>query len=155
MGIEIERKFLVADDSWESDAGEGLLCRQGYLSSGDGSTVRVRIMGHHAFLTIKGPTDGISRSEFEYDIPIADAEAMLSMCGELVEKIRYFIPFAGMHWELDVFSGSNDGLVMAEVELDAEGQHIEFPDWAGKEVTGDHRYYNAYLAEHPFSQWGS
>ncbi len=153
MGIEIERKFLVKDDSWKAEAGEGQVYRQGYLCSGHGKTVRVRIIGAQAFLTIKGPTNGISRSEFEYEIPVADAEAMLSLCGNLVEKTRYIIEHAGMPWELDVFAGANDGLVMAEIELDAEDQSIELPDWAGEEVSGDPRYYNAYLAEHPFAKW--
>jgi len=153
MGIEIERKFLVKNDAWKKQAGDGLVCRQGYLCSGNGKTVRIRVMGAKAFLTIKGPTNGIARSEFEYEVPVADAEAMLTMCGQLVEKTRYFIRHAGMLWELDVFSGANQGLVMAEIELDAEDQSIELPDWAGEEVSGDPRYHNAYLAEHPFSTW--
>lgn len=151
MGIEIERKFLVKDDSWKAEAGEGQVYRQGYLCSGHGKTVRVRIIGAQAFLTIKGPTNGISRSEFEYEIPVADAEAMLPLCGNLVEKTRYLIDHDSLQWELDVFAGANDGLVMAEIELDSEDQSIELPDWAGEEVSGDPRYYNAYLAEHPFS----
>ncbi len=153
MGIEIERKFLVTDDSWKATAGEGLVCRQGYLCSGDGKTVRVRVIGEKAFLTIKGPTNGISRSEFEYDIPAGDAEALLALCGDPVEKVRYFIPYAGMVWELDVFSGANEGLVMAEIELESEGQSFALPAWAGEEVSGDFRYYNAYLAKHPFTGW--
>lgn len=153
MGIEIERKFLVKNDSWKANAGEGQVCRQGYLCSGEGKTVRIRIIGEQAFLTIKGPTYGISRTEFEYGIPVADAEVMFSLCGNLVEKTRYFIHHNGMQWELDVFAGANEGLVMAEVELDSEGQLIEFPEWAGEEVSGDPRYYNAYLARHPFSRW--
>ena len=153
MGIEIERKYLVQDDSWKDGGGEGQLCRQGYLCSGEGKTVRVRIIGNAAFLTIKGPANGFSRSEFEYGIPVADAESMLSLCGNLVEKTRYFITHAGMLWELDVFSGANDGLVMAEIELDSETQPFDRPGWAGEEVTGDPRYYNAYLARHPFSAW--
>jgi len=151
MGIEIERKFLVKDDSWKAMTGEGQTCRQGYLYSGEGKTVRVRIMGKQAFLTIKGPTNGITRSEFEYEIPVADAEAMLPLCGNLVEKTRYIIDHDSLQWELDVFAGANDGLVMAEIELDSEDQSIALPEWAGEEVSGDPRYYNAYLAEHPFS----
>lgn len=153
MGTEIERKFLVRDDSWEKTAGEGQQCRQGYLCSGDRKTVRVRIIGNEAFLTIKGPTHGISRAEFEYEIPVADAEAMLQMCDNLVEKTRYFIQHAGMQWELDVFYGENEGLVMAEIELDSEDQDVDLPSWAGVEVSGDPRYYNAYLARHPFNGW--
>jgi CYTH domain-containing protein len=153
MGIEIERKFLVKDESWKISAGEGLVCRQGYLLSGEGKTVRVRIMGDQAFLTIKGPTEGITRIEYEYGIPVIDAEALLLLCGNVIEKTRYFIEHAGMRWELDVFSGANEGLVMAEIEIDSVDQQIELPGWAGKEVSGDPRYYNACLAVHPFSTW--
>ena len=152
MGIEIERKFLVEGDGWKATAGEGVACRQGYLDSGQGTTVRVRIIGGMAFLTIKGTTSGITRSEFEYEIPAADAAELLSLCGEaIVEKRRYFIEYAGMTWELDVFSGSNAGLVVAEVELEAEGQLFELPPWAGTEVSADPRYRNGQLARHSFS----
>jgi CYTH domain-containing protein len=153
MGIEIERKFLVVHDSWKSIAGEGLFCRQGYLCSGDGKTVRVRVMGEHAFLTIKGPTNGISRAEFEYGIPVADAECLFTLCGNLVEKTRYIVTHAGQAWELDVFSGMNAGLVVAEIELESEQQEIDVPDWLGREVSGDTRYYNASLSVHPFMLW--
>lgn len=153
MGIEIERKFLVKDESWKSNVGEGLVCRQGYLLSGEGTTVRVRVLGNQGFLTIKGGTTNITRTEFEYEIPVADAESMLAMCGNLVEKTRYFIMHAGWQWELDVFVGENAGLVLAEIELESESQTIEIPEWAGQEVSGDVRYYNAYLARHPFNQW--
>lgn len=151
MGVEIERKFLVIDDSWKAVACKNQVCRQGYLFSGKGRTVRVRIMGDQAFLTIKGPTEGISRNEFEYQIPVDDAKAMFPMCGNLVEKVRYFIIHSGLQWELDVFTGENEGLVMAEVELESEDQPFDLPSWAGEEVTGDPRYYNAYLAEHPYN----
>ena len=153
MGIEIERKFLVKDDSWKPYAGEGQVCRQGYLLSGEGKTLRVRIIGDQAFLTVKGPTEGITRIEFEYGIPVIDAEAMLLLCGNVVEKTRYYIQHTGLQWELDVFSGVNEGLVMAELELEAEDQLFELPGWAGEEVSGDPRYYNACLAENPFSMW--
>lgn len=156
MGIEIERKFLVEGDAWTAVAGEGVLCRQGYLDSGKGTTVRVRIMGTHAYLTIKGATSGITRSEFEYEIPVPDAEELLALCGDaVVEKERYFIDHAGMTWELDVFSGANDGLIMAEIELESENQLFELPDWAGAEVSADPRYRNGYLARHPFRDWGA
>lgn len=154
MGVEIERKFLVQDESWKVGAGEGLDCRQGYLMSNGEKTVRVRIMGDKAYLTIKGPVEGISRSEFEYEIPVEDAEDILALCGHPIEKTRYLIKHAGMRWELDVFAGANEGLVMAEVELASEGQLFELPPWAGEEVSGDIRYYNAYLARRPFSTWG-
>ena len=153
MGIEIERKFLVGNDAWKAFADEGRVCRQGYLCSGDGKTVRVRTMGGQAFLTIKGPTQGISRTEFEYGIPVADAEVLLALCGSLVEKTRFLVAHAGMQWELDVFSGENAGLVMAEIELETEDQEIDLPGWVGEEVSGDARYYNASLAKHPFSSW--
>jgi adenylate cyclase len=153
MGVEIERKFLVKDGSWKVSADQGRLCRQGYLLSDGGLTVRIRLIGEQAFLTIKGPTNGISRQEFEYEIPNADAEALLPLCENLVEKVRYQVSYAGMVWELDVFTGANKGLVMAEIELGSEEQTFGLPDWAGEEVTGDPHYYNAYLAKHPFPRW--
>ncbi len=155
MGIEIERKFLVRDDGWRIAADEGVACRQGYLASGEGATVRVRIMGKEAFLTIKGPsTGGLARPEFEYPIPVADAQALLDLCGNVVEKTRHRVLHGGLTWEVDLFAGDNTGLVLAEVELEAEAQAVELPEWAGPEVTGDVRYYNAYLARHPFILWG-
>lgn len=154
MGVEIERKFLVRGDSWRATTGEGLDCRQGYLISEGGKTVRVRIMGAQAFLTIKGPTRGITRSEFEYEIPVGDAKDMLPLCGgAVVEKQRYFIAHGGLIWELDVFSGANEGLFMAEIELESEDQKFDVPEWIGAEVSGDPRYYNAQLAQHPFKEW--
>lgn len=153
MGVEIERKFLVAGDSWRQQAGAGVSCRQGYLVAGQGITVRVRILGEEAFLTIKGPTVGISRCEFEYAIPPGDAAELLALCENRVEKTRYFIPCGGLVWDLDVFGGANEGLVMAEVELESEGQPFELPEWAGREVSGDPRYYNSHLARNPFTRW--
>ncbi len=155
MGIEIERKFLVDGDDWKTVAGKGLGCKQGYLSAEQaGNTLRVRIMGEQAYLTIKGTTSGITRSEFEYEIPMPDAAEMLELCGDgVVEKVRYLIEYGGMVWELDVFSGANEGLVMAEVELESEDQEFDLPDWAGKEVSEDPHYYNACLACHPFTMW--
>ena len=153
MGIEIERKFLVKDDSWKADADHGRGCRQGYLLSDGGMTVRIRVIGEKAFLTVKGASSGISRTEFEYEIPTVDAEALLELCDTLVEKVRYLVPYAGMVWELDVFAGANEGLVMAEIELESEEQEVGLPEWAGEEVSGDARYYNAYLAKHPFTDW--
>jgi len=154
MGIEIERKFLAEGDGWKAAAGDGLACRQGYLAIDPEKTIRVRIIGEQAFLTIKGATSGISRSEFEYEIPVADAAELLKLCGDaVVEKTRYFIGHGGMVWELDVFSGTNEGLVMAEIELETEDQSFELPDWVGREVSGDARYYNASLARKPFTNW--
>ena len=153
MAIEIERKFLVSNEAWRVSAPDGLPCKQGYLAADGARTVRVRIIGGTGYLTIKGATSNISRVEFEYEVPVAEAEAMLKLCENVVEKTRYLIPHAGMTWELDVFEGANEGLVMAEIELEAEDQAFEKPDWAGEEVSGDKRYYNAYLSRQPFSTW--
>ncbi len=154
MAHEIERKFLVKNDSWKNGC-QGLYCRQGYLFADEEVTVRVRILGGEGFLTVKGRTEGITRDEFEYRIPLEDATAMLgSMCrGGLVEKIRHHIEVKGFTWDVDEFLGESSGLVLAEVELEDEDQVPDFPDWLGQEVTGDVRYYNAYLAGNPFSAW--
>lgn len=153
MGVEIERKFLVASDTWKSAASAGVACKQGYMVADQRKTVRVRIMGDKGFLTVKGATDGISRMEFEYEIDLSDAQYMLMLCDKVVEKTRYYIEHGGLTWELDVFEGLNTGLVMAEVELQSEDQPFSLPGWAGEEVSGDIRYYNARLAERPFSRW--
>lgn len=156
MAREIERKFLVKNDSWKMGC-QGIACRQGYLVKDAAITVRVRVLGDHGYLTVKGKTEGIARDEFEYAVPREDAEAMLaSMCGQrIVEKIRYHVEIGGFRWDVDEFLGENAGLVLAEVELDSEDQEPAVPDWIGPEVSGDVRYYNAYLAEHPFSKWKS
>lgn len=153
MAKEIERKFLVNGDSWRQLA-EGSLYRQGYIAS-QGATVRVRIAGNQGYLTIKGPTVNFSRSEFEYPIPLADAEEMLdTLCDRpLIEKTRYKIEWSGLVWEVDEFAGANQGLIIAEVELTDEAQQVEIPDWVGTEVTGDVRYFNSYLIKHPFAEW--
>lgn len=153
MAIEIERKFLVNDDSWKDQADEGLICRQGYMVSDQDKTVRVRIKGDQAFLTIKGATHGLSRSEYEYEIPAKDAESMFLLCGDVIEKTRYLVEHEGMTWEVDVFEGANAGLIMAEIELESEDQTFAMPTWAGKDVSGDKRYYNGCLARDPFSAW--
>ncbi len=154
MAQEIERKFLVAGDAWR-DLAEGVVYRQGYLSTASDRTVRVRTVGAKGTLTVKGITVGATRSEFEYEIPLADADAMLDeLCMRpLIEKIRHEIPFDGLVWEVDVFAGDNVGLVVAEVELSHEDQEFELPDWIGEEVTHDPRYYNANLIAHPFNTW--
>jgi adenylate cyclase len=152
MGIEIEHKFLVKNESWRDSVHKERACRQGYLVADKTKTVRVRIIGEKAFLTVKGSTIGTSRPEFEYEIPVPDAEALLTLCGErIVEKTRFYVEHAGMTWEIDVFIGASEGLVVAEIELASEGQPFEIPSWAGEEVSDDVRYYNAYLALHPFS----
>jgi adenylate cyclase len=144
MAVEIERKFLVAGDGWRGGAGRRLV--QGYLSETGAATVRVRIDGAGAFLTIKGENAGAVRPEFEYPIPLADAEAILALCRRpLVEKTRYEVEHSGHVWEVDVFEGDNAGLVTAEVELDAEQEAVELPSWVGTEVTSDLRYRNSSL----------
>lgn len=156
MKIEIERKFLVVGDGWREEAGSGLLCEQGYISSGpDQVTVRVRRIGDRGFLTLKGASEGISRPELEYEIPAAEAEYMLkNFCGNrIVSKTRFLVKFDGLTWEIDEFSKKNQGLVLAEVELESETQPVEKPEWLGEEVSDDPCYYNAALAVIPFCQW--
>jgi adenylate cyclase len=152
---EIERKFLVRNDSWKAGL-QGISCRQAYLSTDERVTVRVRILGDAGYLTVKGKTVGLSRDEFEYPIPVTDALAMLETLstGGWVEKIRYSVKAHGMFWDVDEFLGANAGLVLAEVELEHEGQEVVLPDWVGEEVTGDDRYYNSRLARNPYSSWG-
>ena len=154
MATEIERKYLVVDDSWRSRA-VGTVFRQGYLSTIKERTVRVRVAGDHGYLTIKGITVETVRSEFEYEIPRADADQMLDeLCEQpLIEKTRYEIETDGMIWEIDAFTGVNDGLLVAEVELDDKAQEIVLPRWVGEEVTHDPRYFNSNLIAHPFSEW--
>jgi adenylate cyclase len=154
MAVEIERKFLVKGDNWRSLA-VGVVYRQGYLASGQGCTVRVRVAGDRGYLTIKGATQGISRAEYEYAIPFADANELLdTLCQKpLIEKTRYRIPWRTVVWEVDEFAGENQGLIVAEVELTDAAQIVEAPDWIGEEVSHDPRYYNVNLARHPFSRW--
>lgn len=159
MAVEIERKFLVKNDSWRTDSEghpiTGTEYRQGYLSSDAGATVRVRLQGQHAKLTIKGKTQGVSRAEYEYDIPRGDAQEMLdTLCQKpLIEKVRYRREEAGLVWEIDEFSGDNAGLIVAEVELQSEQQKVDIPQWAGQEVSGDDRYYNVSLVTNPYKLW--
>jgi adenylate cyclase len=157
VGTEIERKFLIDRSAWRADPALGTRYRQGYLATDAGRTVRVRIAGDRGFLTVKGPTRGIERLEFEYPIPLGDAEAMLAqLCdGPLIEKTRYRVPFAGRMWEVDVFDGENAGLILAEVELPSSDAEVVLPAWAAREVSGDPRYYNANLVHNPYSQWGT
>jgi CYTH domain-containing protein len=154
MGIEIERKFLVQGDAWRRLA-PGTLYRQGYIMSGAGRTVRVRIAGDQGFLTIKSKPEGIARSEFEYAIPLADAAELLDhLCDRpLIEKYRHKIAIDDLVWEVDEFLGDNQGLILAEVELEHADQAIALPDWIAQEVTQDARYYNSNLVKHPFSRW--
>ncbi|EXJ16133.1 CYTH domain-containing protein [Imhoffiella purpurea] len=155
MGVEIERKFLVRNEGWRGQVVSETRLLQGYLSSDPNLTVRARVRGESAFLTLKGRSRGISRAEFEYPIPVADAEVMLRdlAVSPLVEKIRYRVACGEQVWDLDVFAGENAGLVMAEIELESEDAPFERPDWLGEEVSDDPRYYNVNLASHPFCRW--
>jgi len=154
MTKEIERKFLVNTALWRATV-EGTLYRQGYLSSVNERVVRVRIGGDRGFLTIKGITTGVSRLEFEYPIPLADATVMLDQLCErpLIEKTRHREVVAGRAWEIDVFHGDNDGLVVAEVEITHPEDKVELPRWAGAEVSNDPRYFNNNLAANPYRNW--
>lgn len=154
MGKEIERKFLVRGDGWRHGS-KCVYCCQGYLLSDRNCTVRVRIIGEQAYLTIKGKTVGITRLEYEYGIPVDDAQDMLNhLClRPLIEKYRYIIMYSGIKWEVDEFLKDNEGLIVAEVELESEDQKIDLPLWVGQEVSHDPRYHNANLAKYPYSQW--
>ena len=154
MGTEIERKFLLRDDSWRRGA-TGTRYRQGYLNSAKERTVRVRTIDDTGFLTVKGITVGASRAEYEYEIPADDARQMLDTLCErpLIEKTRFKVEHEGLIWEIDEFFGDNEGLVVAEVELRSADQAFRTPPWAGQEVTGDPRYFNSNLVKHPYRTW--
>ena len=154
MGKEIERKFLLTSDAWRALA-KGTAYRQGYLNSAKERTVRIRTVGDKAFLTIKGISVGVTRAEYEYPIPFDDCNAMLDNLAEkpLIEKNRYKIALGGLTWEIDEFFGENQGLIVAEVELQSEDQAFDKPAWVGEEVSGDPRYFNSNLIKHPYSRW--
>lgn len=152
MAIEIERKFLVTGDDWRDSP--AVYYSQGYLSRAKERTVRVRIAGDQAFLTVKGVSTGASRVEFEYAIPLEDGREMLALCEQpLIEKYRRKLPYAGYVWEVDEFLGDNLGLVIAEIELPSENAQFEKPSWIGEEVTSDPRYFNSALISHPWQKW--
>ncbi len=160
MAQEIERKFLVADDSWRTPEAlaSGVAMRQGYLCRDKARTVRVRLAGGRGTMTVKGATEGFSRLEFEYEIPAEDAADMLEKLAlrPLVEKVRYRVPAAapaGAFWEIDVFEGENAGLIVAEMELPDEAAVFERPAWLGREVSRDPRYFNSNLLAHPYCAW--
>jgi adenylate cyclase len=155
MAVEIERKYLVKNDSWRKSVEAQAHIMQGYLANDDTASVRVRVKGDAAYLTIKGATSGISRSEYEYQIPVEDAETMLRELAifPAIDKVRYSVRSGKHLWDLDLFSGENEGLVMAEVELASEDEDFQMPDWAGEEVSGDTRYYNVNLASNPYKSW--
>ncbi len=155
MGVEIERKFLVRHDAWRDQADQGTLYRQGYLIGSEHASVRVRTEGQQAYLNIKSATLGVRRMEFEYPIPVDDANTLLeTLCEKpLIEKIRYRIPQGDLVWEIDEFRGENAGLIVAEIELQSEQQTFSVPDWLGDEVSSDPRYYNVSLVKHPYRDW--
>lgn len=154
MAIEIERKFLIHDEKIKPLLLNGVAFEQGYLPTADFTTVRVRIAGEKAFLTIKGKSVSFSRAEFEYEIPADEAREMLdTLCGNVIIKKRYYIDFQNHTFELDVFEHTNSGLITVEVELHSENEEVELPDWISTEVTGDHRYSNSSLAQTPFTTW--
>lgn len=155
MAIEIERKYRIVQAHWENlSKPEGTLYRQGYLSVDPARVIRIRIAGAEAFLTVKGTTAGISRTEIECNIALNAATEMLDhfALSEIL-KIRYHIPYAGKVWEVDVFLGKNNGLIIAELELESEEEPIDIPEWVGEEVTHDYRYSNACLSLHPYHTW--
>jgi len=154
MGIEIERKFLINKELLP-ELKNGYTIKQGYIPTRDHTTVRIRIRDKEAFLTIKGKSEGVTRLEFEYPIPLADAQAMLTnLCAtSFIDKTRYLIEHKGHTWELDVFEGANRGLIVAEIELESEEESFALPEWASKEVTYDVRYFNSQLIENPYAEW--
>lgn len=156
MALEIERKFLVLDDSYKHEAFASSHIRQGYICSERGRTVRIRIRDERAYITIKGPSPngGLSRYEFEQEIPMADAEQLMLLCEPgIVDKTRWLVKSGKHTFEVDEFHADNDGLVMAEVELSAENETFEKPHFIGQEVTGDRRYYNSQLRRNPYRNW--
>ena len=156
MALEIERKFLVLDDSYKHEAFASSHIRQGYICSERGRTVRIRIRDERAYITIKGPSlnGGLSRYEFEQEIPLADAERLMLLCEPgMIDKTRWLVKLGKHTFEVDEFHGDNDGLVMAEVELSNENESFEKPHFIGQEVTGDRRYYNSQLRRNPYCKW--
>jgi len=153
MALEIERKFLVTKNNWRN--GQGTLYRQGYLNSDENRNVRVRVINDRGYLTVKGISQGATRVEYEYEIPQAEAEAMLDdLCEKpLIIKKRYKTEYKGFVWEVDEFLGENQGLIIAELELESENQVFIKPEWIGKEVTGDPKYFNSNLIHRPYSKW--
>jgi len=156
MALEIERKFLVKNDNFKALAKKTIYIKQVYLTTESDCVVRIRIADERAVLTIKGKNknNSIAHNEWEYDIPLEDAQEMMKMCGSKnIRKTRYLVAIGKHVFEIDVFHGENEGLVVAEVELTAEDEFFDCPDWIGEEVTAKERYYNAYLAQHPYKEW--
>lgn len=155
MGTEIEKKYLIVSDDWRKHADAGIYMVQGYMSSNEKSSVRVRINGDSANLNIKSKTIGIQRSEYDYAIPVDEAKEILeTLCDKpFIEKTRFLVMHEGHEWEIDVFAGDNDGLIVAELELDSVDEEFALPDWIGDDVSNDPRYYNVCLVTHPFKDW--
>jgi adenylate cyclase len=155
MGVEIERKFLVDVEKWHQfDKPEPTYLKQGYIVNEAHKSIRVRIAGEQASLTLKGATSGITRNEYEYPVPVKDAVELLNnFAVSWIEKERYCINFAGYLWEVDQFLGDNTGLITAEIELEHEAEEFELPTWVTKEVSTDKRYYNSCLSLRPFNKW--
>ena len=154
MPKEIERKFLIANDGWKASVQRSSFFAQGYLSYDPEHTVRVRETDTHGFLTVKGLTVGLSRDEFEYEIPKDEAAALLTMCEHPpIQKRRHFVEHEGHLWEIDIFEGANEGLQVAEIELRSEEEMFVRPEWLGDEVSGDRRYSNSSLSLKPFKNW--
>lgn len=155
MAVEIEHKFLVRDERWRREVERSVRMRQGYLTSDARCSVRVRVAGEQGYLNVKSGTLGIQRSEYEYPIPLAEAEEILdTLCEQpLLEKTRHFVRFGGHLWEIDEFEGDNAGLIVAEVELSRIDEPFDQPDWLGANVSHDIRYYNSQLARHPYRTW--
>lgn len=151
MGVEIERKFLLKAGYVPETTGERIA--QGYLQTDPARTVRVRVRGERAYLTIKGKNEGARRAEYEYEIPLADGRELLALTTARIEKDRYKVPFAGKMWEIDIFHGKNEGLAVAEIELKKETETFRRPPWVTEDVTDDARYYNSALAAHPYADW--
>ena len=155
MAVEIERKYLVKSMDWKAQADKGTKFLQGYLANTEKAAIRVRIADSQAWLTLKSARAGIRRLEFEYSLPVTDAKQMLAeFCqGQVIHKTRYRLPLDDHVWEIDVFHDANEGLVLAEIELGNEQENFALPDWIGEEVSGNKRYYNAYLAKIPYKNW--
>jgi adenylate cyclase len=155
MGVEIERKFLVDEQRWKALKTTGVLYRQGYLMRTEDKTIRIRwVEGEGGFLTIKGKTNGFSRPEYEYPIPEADAAELLQhFCAAILAKKRHQLTINGKLWEVDEFLEDNEGLIVAELELESEQETVELPPWIIKEVTNDKRYYNSELSVNPYINW--
>jgi len=156
VATEIERKFLLRTDAWRRQVSHSQRMRQGYLSASEKGSARVRIAGDDAWLNIKSATIGIERLEYEYLIPLSDAEEMLDqLCGKQVDKTRHYVPADDLLWEIDEFHAESDGLVVAEIELPSTDAAWPQPEWLGAEVSGDKRYYNNELARHPYKEWSA